>query len=441
MSAQSRRSFVAKSLGVSFAASANWFPAFAELASKSEETPKSCILLWMAGGPSQLDTLDPKPDHKNGGEFKPISTAVPGIQISEHLPTVAKNVDEMAIVRSMTAKEGDHGRATHLAHTGRLPQGPIKHPTFGSLISNGLPERPCDLPSFVSIAPNRFLSPAAFSPGFLGPRNGPLVVGDTNIARPVGEQSDLSVRNLSPRDGVSEARSDRRLELLQAMQHDFASDHPDAILDSYQTAYAKAVRMMKSSAAEAFDVDSEDEALREAYGENLFGESCLVARRLVERGVKFVEVSLNGVDGNGGIGWDTHVQNFDAVKNLSGVLDPAWGTLMTDLADRGLLDSTLVIWMGEFGRTPAINDNGGRDHFPVAFSAAVAGAGIRGGQVVGATTDDGTQVADRPVKVPDLLATCCQALGLDPTSSNMSNIGRPIPMMESDAVVVDELLA
>lgn len=437
-----RRSFIARSLGVSFAASAKWFPAFADLAAQPGQTPKSCILLWMAGGPSQLDTLDPKPDHANGGEFKPISTSVPGVQISEHLPTVAANMDKLAIVRSMTAKEGDHGRATHLAHTGRLPQGPIKHPTFGSLVSHGLPDRPSDLPAFVSIAPNRFLSPAAFSPGFLGPGQGPLIVGDTNIARPVGEQSDLSVRNLKPRDGISDSRTDRRIELLRSMQHDFHASHPDAILDSYQTAYEKAVRMMKSSAAEAFDIDSEDEALREAYGtDNLFGESCLVARRLVERGVKFVEVSLNGVDGNGGIGWDTHAQNFESVKNLSGVLDPAWGTLLTDLSDRGLLDSTLVIWMGEFGRTPVINDNGGRDHFPVAFSAAVAGAGIRGGQVIGASSDDGMEVADRPVKVPDLLATCCQAVGLDPTSTNMSNIGRPIPLLETDASVVEELLA
>lgn len=440
MTSLPRRQFLARTLGVSLAASAHWFPAFAELGQKAAK-PKSCILLWMAGGPSQLDTLDPKPGHKNGGEFKPISTAVPGIQIAEHLPTIAKNMDKLAIVRSMTAKEGDHGRATHMAHTGRLPQGAIKHPTFGSLISHGLPDRPADLPAFVSIAPNRFLSPAAFSPGFLGPQYGPLIVGDTNIARPVAEQSSLSVQNLEPREGVGMARTDRRLELLRSMQHDFAASHPDAILDSYQTAYEKAVRMMKSSAAEAFDVEDEDEPLRKAYGDNLFGESCLVARRLVERGVKFVEVSLNGVDGNGGIGWDTHAQNFDAVKNLCGVLDPAWGTLLTDLSDRGLLESTLVIWMGEFGRTPGINDNAGRDHFPVAFSAAVAGAGIKGGQVVGATSDDGMTVADRPVKVPDLLATCCQALDLDPSETNMSNIGRPIPLLENDAEVVNELLS
>lgn len=435
-----RRQFITRSLGVSLAASARWFPAMADLSTAEGATPKSCILLWMSGGPSQIDTLDPKPDHENGGQFEPIDTSVPGIQIAEHLPTIATNMDKLAIVRSMTAKEGDHGRATHLAHTGRLPQGAIKHPTFGSLISHGLPDRPCDLPSFVSIAPNRFLSPSAFSPGFLGPTNGPLVVGDTNIARPVAEQSDLSVENLTPPDSVGMARNDRRLDLLRSMQHDFAKSHADTILTGYQSAYDKAVRMMKSSAAEAFDVDSEPEQLRNAYGDNLFGKSCLVARRLVERGVKFVEVSLNGVDGNGGIGWDSHAQNFTAVENLCGVLDPAWGTLLTDLSDRGMLESTLVIWMGEFGRTPAINDNAGRDHFPVAFSAALAGGGIRGGQVVGSTTKDGTKVEDRPVKVPDLLATCCQTLGLDPSETNMSNIGRPIPLLESDAEVVDELL-
>ena len=439
MTVDSRRRFLARSLGVSMAASAKWLPSFASALDNAAEAPKSVIVLWMAGGPSQLDTLDPKPGHENGGEFKAISTAVPGIELCEHLPTVAGQMDKLAVVRSMTTKEGDHGRATHLAHTGRLPQGPIRYPTLGSLMSSGLPGRPSDLPAFVSIAPNRFLAPEAFAPGFLGPTHGPLIVGDTNIARPVADQTDLTVRDIAA--GVEAGRSLRRLELLSAMQTDFAASRPDAILDGYRTAHEKAVRLMNSGAAEAFETDSEPDALRDAYGRNLFGQSCLVARRLVERGVKCVEVSLNGVDGNGGIGWDTHAQNFEAVKGLCGVLDPAWGTLLRDLSDRGMLESTLVLWMGEFGRTPAINESAGRDHFPLAYSAAVAGAGVRGGQVVGATTEGGDRVADRPVKVPDLLATACRAVGLDPADTNMSNVGRPIPLLESDAEVVEELLA
>ena len=440
MTRTSRRRFLAASLGVSLTASAKWLPSFAR-AMETAAKPKSMIVLWMSGGPSQLDTLDPKPGHENGGEFKPIATAVPGIRICEHLPTVAAQMRHLAIVRSMTTKEGDHGRATHLAHTGRLPQGPIRYPTFGSLVSAGLPDRPSDLPAFVSIAPNRFLSPEAFSPGFLGPRHGALIVGDTNLGRAVADQSGLTVQDIAPPESVGAARNNRRLELLSTMQSEFAAARPDEILDSYRTAHEKAVRLMNSDASAAFDVAEEPEPLRRAYGENLFGESCLVARRLIERGVKCVEVSLNGVDGNGGIGWDTHAQNFDGVKSLCEVLDPAWGTLLSDLAGRGMLEDTLVVWMGEFGRTPAINDNAGRDHFPMAFCSALAGGGIKGGQVVGKTTEDGMRVQDRPVQVPDLLATCCQTLGLDPSDTNMSNVGRPIPLLESDAEVVEELLS
>ena len=441
MNRSSRRRFLARSLGVSLAASARWLPSLATAIDQSETAPKSVILLWMSGGPSQLDTLDPKPGHENGGEFSAISTAVPGIQLCEHLPTVASQMDKLAVIRSMTAKEGDHGRATHMAHTGRLPRGPIRYPTFGSLMSAGLPPRPSDLPAFVSIAPNRFLAPEAFAPGFLGPTHGSLIVGDTNIARPVADQTNLEVRDIAPPEGISGPRSARRLELLETMQSEFSADRPDAILEGYRSAHEKAVRLMNSGAAAAFETDDEPDALRDAYGRNLFGESCLVARRLVERGVKCVEVSLNGVDGNGGIGWDTHAQNFAGVEGLCGVLDPAWGTLLRDLSDRGMLESTLVLWMGEFGRTPQINDTAGRDHFPLAFSAAAAGAGIRGGQVIGATSEDGMAVADRPVRVPDLLATACRAVGLDPADTNMSNVGRPIPLLESDAEVVGELLA
>ena len=394
----------------------------------------------MSGGPSQLDTLDPKPSHENGGEFAAIETAVPGIQICETLPQVAKEMEDVALVRTMSTKEADHGRATYLGHTGRLPAGAIKYPSLGSFVSNALPARESELPEFVSIAPNRFLSPEAFGSGFLGAQRAPLIVGDVNITRPVGEQTSLSVANLQPPTSIDEDRLARRLELLGSLQSGFARHRPDPILETHRTAYEKAVRMMRSTAAEAFDTESESETLRDAYGRNLFGEGCLVARRLVERGVKFVEVSLNGVDGNGGIGWDTHAENFSMLRDLCGVLDPAWATLLRDLRDRGLLESTLVVWMGEFGRTPVINDAGGRDHSAAAWSTALAGGGIRGGQVVGRTSDDGTLIDDRPVTMPDFLSTVCRTLELDPDETNMSNVGRPIPLVDAEAEPLKELL-
>ena len=199
--------------------------------------------------------------------------------------------------------------------------------------------------------------------------------------------------------------------------------------------------MMRSEAVTAFDLEAEPDSLRDAYGRNSFGEGCLLARRLIERGVPFIEVSLNGVDGNSGIGWDTHQDNFAGVRRLCEVLDPAWATLLTDLHSRGLLESTLVIWMGEFGRTPQIvADRSGRDHFPLAWSTALCGGGIRGGQVVGRTSADGMQVDERPVSIADFLATISLALGLDPGTQNISNVGRPIRLVDANANPVREVL-
>ena len=438
MTIDRRRFLTASALGLTAASRSGWLSQVARAAEQTQA--KSCILLWMSGGPSQLDTLDPKPGTENGGEFSAIQTAVPGLQLAEHLPGLAQELGDVALIRSMATKEGEHGRATYLGHTGRLPSGSIQYPTMGSFVSGALPDRPSELPEFVSVAPNRFLAPEAFSPGFLGSQAAPLVVGDVNIVRTVGEQTGLSIANLSPPASVSGDRVRRRLDFLTAVQGQFRDGRPDPILASHQTAYAKAVRMMESDAAEAFETDTEPAVLRDAYGQSLFGEGCLVARRLIERGVKFVEVSLNGVDGNAGIGWDTHQDNFTAVRRLCGVLDPAWSTLIRDLRDRGLLDSTLVIWMGEFGRTPAINPTGGRDHSAAAWSTALCGAGIRGGQAVGRTSSDGTLIEDRPVTMPDFLATVCHALGVDPAETNLSNVGRPISLVELDADPLTELL-
>ena len=440
----SRRDWLRLSACGAFGVSmSRWLPALAEEVAASKERRRSCILLWMSGGPSQMDTFDLKPGHENGGPYKAIETSVPGIQISEHLPKLAKQMEHCAIIRSMTSKEGDHTRATYLLRTGYLPQGPVQYPTLGSVLSHELGDEDAELPNFVSIAPYRFLSPAAFGPGFLGPKYAPLIVGDGNPTR--GRNNDyekaLQVKNLAPPASVSSEQTDARLALLGELEADFAAHRPGVPPSSHRAAYVQAVRMMRSEAVKAFELSQEPDALRDAYGRNQFGQGCLLARRLVERGVPFVEVSLNGINGGAGPGWDTHQNNFEEVEKLSGVLDPAWATLIEDLKSRGLLETTLIIWMGEFGRTPQINPNKGRDHFPVAWSTVLCGGGIHGGQVVGKSSEDGMTVAERPVAVSDLLATACLALGVDPLAQNMSNVGRPIRIADPGAKPIKEILA
>ncbi len=247
---------------------------------------------------------------------------------------------------------------------------------------------------------------------------------------------------MAPPADVTPAQFDARTDILQQMERDFVANHPGVSPQSHQTAYGRALRLMRTAARTAFHLDQEPARLRDAYGRNLFGQGCLLARRLVERGVPFVEVTLGSFQGNAG--WDTHNQNFDAVRRLSAVLDPAWATLMEDLRQRGLLDSTLIVWMGEFGRTPRINPQQGRDHFPNAWTTVLAGGGIRGGQTYGRTAPDGMSVDNaggRAINVPDFLATVCRALGLDPTTPNMSNVGRPIRLTDHGARAIQEVLA
>lgn len=425
--------------GLSFS---RWLPALADEIATDRNRKRSCILLWMTGGPSQIDTFDPKPGHENGGPFKAIDTSVPGIQIGEHLPKLAKMMEHCALIRGMTTKEGDHTRATYLLRTGYLPQGPVHYPTLGSVWSKELGSVDAELPGFVSVAPYRFLSPAAFGPGFLGPRHAPLVVGDGNpfAGRGTDYERALRVKNLETPAGVLPEQTDSRLDLLAGLDGDFVARHPGVSPASHRTAYQQAVRMMRSDAVKAFDLSQEDDAIRDAYGRNQFGQGCLLARRLVERGVPFVEISLNGVNGNEGLGWDTHTNNFDNVQKLCEVLDPGWATLLEDLKTRGLLESTMVVWMGEFGRTPTINPGKGRDHYPNAWSTVLCGGGIKGGQIVGKTTDDGRSVADRPVQVGDFLATACLALGIDPMKQNMSNVGRPIRIADPEAKPIHEIV-
>jgi hypothetical protein len=247
----------------------------------------------------------------------------------------------------------------------------------------------------------------------------------------------LKVQDLALPGQVSADQARARVDLLQEMAQDFVAKHPGVPAQSHQAAYDRAVRLMRTAAAKAFDLGEEKAAVRDAYGRNLFGQGCLLARRLVERGVPFIEVSLSGVNG---LGWDTHAQNADTVKQLSRMLDPAWARLMADLKERGLLDSTLIVWMGEFGRTPNFPRADGRDHWPNSFSAVLAGGGIKGGQAIGKTSADGMTIVDRPVTVPQFLATVCRALGVDHTKQNLSNVGRPIRIVAPGTQPVGEAL-
>jgi hypothetical protein len=399
----------------------------------------------MNGGPSQMDTFDLKPGHANGGPFQEIPTTAEGVRISQHLPRLARQMHHAAVIRALRSNEGDHGRGTFLMHTGYLPQGPVQYPTLGSLVAREIGSDEAALPSFVSIAPFRAFSPMAYSSGFLGPQYAPLQVGEANQFGQPNQQVDIAqalrVPDLLAPPEVHSEHFDARIEMLEQMQSDFTRNHTSIAARSHATAYNRAVRLMRTEARTAFNLDEEPAALRDTYGRNLFGQSCLLARRLVERGVSFVEVNLGSIP-NAPAGWDTHGQNFDNVRRLSEVLDPGFATLLADLNDRSMIGETTVVWMGEFGRTPRINQGQGRDHYPNAWSAVIAGGGVRGGQAFGSTSADGSTVEDpRPVSTRDFLATVCQALGIDHTRQNMSNAGRPIRIVEQGAMPIREVLS
>jgi hypothetical protein len=405
--------------GVATTSLSGWLPALAARAAESGVKHKACILLWMEGGPSHKDTFDMKPGTKDAGEFKPIPTSVPGIQISEHFPQVAKLMQHAAILRGMSTGEGAHERARVYLHTGyKQGVGGLVYPSLGAIVSSELGREDAPLPNFVSVG-NR-----SFGAGFLGPRHQPLVVSDPA----------KGVENLRPLVGAQEFGD--RVGLLEEMEQTFLRTYKAPAGTDHRTNYERAVRLMRSREAKAFDLDQEPASARKAYGQTKFGDGCLLARRLVETGIPFVEVTSGG--------WDTHQDNFDRVKKLSGEVDPAMGALVTDLKDRGLLDSTLIIWMGDFGRTPKINSRGpkpGRDHYPRAWSTVLLGGGIKGGQVVGKTDAEGATVVERPVSAVDFMATVCKALGIDYTKMNQTPIGRPVRIADRGAEPVKEVFA
>jgi hypothetical protein len=435
-----RRLLHAMACGACGVSVSGWLPAMAQQLAADPRRRRHCILLWMGGGPSQTDTFDMKPGHANGGEFKEIATNVPGVRFSEHLPKLAKHADKLAIIRSLSTKEGDHERGSYLMRTGQRPMSVINYPSVGASLGKELADATDALPPYISIAPNRGPGQGGFGPGFLGPKYAPLMVaanGNGTANAPEGQgYAELKVDAIKPQ--VGNAQAERRLEMWKALENSFLSKHASGSPQAHRTVYDNALKMVHSEAATAFDLSQEPAAVRESYGKGAFGQGCLLARRLVEQGVPFVEVSLsNSLTGN--YSWDTHANNFEAVKSLSGELDAGWSSLLSDLAERGLLERTTILWMGEFGRTPQINGQAGRDHFPQAWSCVLAGGGIAGGQAYGRTSPDGMKVEENPVDVTDVLATLSAALGVKPETENISNTGRPIKVV--DGVPIAKLLA
>ena len=405
-----RRDFLKAGIAAGALGSLGWHDLVTAKADELRQRGMSCILLWMQGGPSQFETFSPRPGHANGGETKAISTAVSGIEYAENLPNLAKVAGDLAVIRSVTSREGSHPRATSYLHTGYLPTASVKYPAFGALAAKEIEHPQCELPAFVQIGRGGFGGGATIGGGFLGNEYNPF-----NVQQPGQAPANTPIP-------AGEARLDKRLGLLGKLQGEYAAEGGKQIVEDHQKLYAKTAKMIKSPQMKAFNLADEKAEARAAYGNGPFASGCLLARRLVETGVTFVEVVSNG--------WDTHQDNFNRVKTLTGQIDQPFAALVGDLKDRGLLDSTLVIWMGEFGRTPRINGNSGRDHYPRAFNVALAGAGVKGGQVIGATDAGGNTVSERPVDVNDLFRTFCHALKIDADKENMSPIGRPIRIVE-----------
>ncbi len=399
-----RRSFVhAVSAGALAAGTLNFRDVMTLKAEDLRKEGMSMILLFMQGAPSQFETFDPKPGTPNSGPTKAIKTAVPGIEIANGWEQTAKQMGEIAVIRSMTNKEGQHQRALYQLHTGYIPAGSVKHPSLGSNIAREIGDISSELPSIVSVG-------RTIGAGFLGVDYEPFVV--FNPAE-MPQNTQLT---------VEEKRFERRLGVLNKLQQDFAQTGGKQLVESQLKLYNKTSRMILSPKLKAFDISEEPANVQDRYGKTPFGQGCLLARRLVESGVTFVEVVLNG--------WDTHDDCFERVGKLAEQTDPAMAALISDLKDRGRLDSTLIVWMGEFGRTPKINPRGGRDHYPRVFNALMAGGGVKGGQIIGASTKDGTAVEKDPVTVPDLFTSICKSMKVDPAKENISPQGRPLKIVD-----------
>ena len=373
---------------------------------------KSCILLWMGGGPSTIDIWDLKPGAPTGGSFKPISTNVDGLQITEHLPLLAKQMDQLAVVRSMSTREADHGRGRYYMHTGYVPNPNIEHPSYGAVIAHELADKvpELELPPFVSVGG------ASAGPGFLGMTWAPFVVSNN------GEVKDVTDPAKDP------TRLTQRLAVLESLEKNFINENRGGSSEDHYKMLLKTVSLMTTKQMDTFKINKEPPEMLEKYGNNNFGKGCLMARRLVEVGVPFIEVDLDG--------WDNHRDVFNTLeKQRLPIIDKAMSALITDLKDRGLYDTTAIVWMGEFGRTPRINPNAGRDHFARAWSVVVGGAGFKRGVVVGKTNEDGTQVDSEPYTSQDLMASVLKSLGISLDTTFTTKSGRPMKIANSGKVI------
>ncbi|HEY3964275.1 MAG TPA: DUF1501 domain-containing protein [Planctomycetaceae bacterium] len=383
---------------------------------RGKERPKSLITLWMGGAPSQLETFDPHPDTKIGGETKAIATKLPGLQISHLLPNMAEQIHEMCLIRSMVSKEGDHERASYLIKTGYRPDPTLIHPSLGAIVAHELPVGGVEIPRHISILNSQWPGRG----GFLGDDYDPFKVLDPK----------QNLQNMKAK--VEQDRQSRRLKDLDVVEKTFRNRRriqSDATL--HQDTVRRALTMMTSEQLKAFQYEEEPAEIRAAYGDTPFGAGCLIARRLVEVGVRSIEVNLEG--------FDTHANNFNGQSTQARIFDPAFAALIQDLKRRDLFDSTVMLWTGEFGRTPTINNVGGRDHWPTGFSCVVGGGGFRNGLVIGETDPEGkkTDPAD-PIEIYDLFATIMKTLGVEYNKEVATPIGRPMALCKGKPI--DRLL-
>ena len=372
---------------------------------------KSAILLWMGGGPSTIDLWDLKPGSATGGPFKQIATTADGVAICEHLPLMAQQMHQMAIVRSMSTREADHMRGRYYMHTGYVPNPNVTHPSYGSVIAHELAHKVphLEIPPFVSVGGG------SEGPGFLGMTWAPFMVDSNGTVR------DLEM-------GIDPARLAQRLEMLATVEQRFIGERRGGSPEDHAKVLEKTVRLMSSEQMKAFKVQEEPAEVRERYGNTGFGKGCLMARRLVELGVPLVEVDLGG--------WDHHANIFPTLADQKlPELDKAMSGLVSDLTERGLLDDTVVIWMGEFGRTPNINGGAGRDHWARGWSVVVGGGGFKRGTVVGETSADGKEVLSEPYTSQDLMASVLKALGIPLETTFTAKNGRPMKIANSGKVI------
>jgi len=375
-------------------------------------TAESVILFWNGGGMSHIDTFDPKPGRPSAGKFEPIQTSVPGTTISEIFPLLAKQMHHVALVRSIAGTQGDHGRATYQLQTSYNQSSNLRHPGLGSVVVHER-EPVGDLPAYISISGE---APRA---GYLGQKCEAYF-----IAQP--GQKDPYVAFPAQ---ITQVRGNQRLDILAKMNRRFGEQTPDAQFDASTTSVDEAVKLMRSPALSAFELDEVKPAIRDRYGDTEFGRGALLARRLGEKGVRFVQVNRGG--------FDTHVRNFPAMEDHGEIMDPALAALIADLAASGMLAKTLVMVLSEFGRTPRINKDAGRDHHASCFSTLLAGGGLRGGVVIGSSDKDGAEPADRPVEVPDLHATVCHALGIDPNKEVMTPLQRKVKLIDGGKPIAE----